>query len=680
MLLFKVPKWLQRISKQQPRVLRELNPIGMTTRSFSNLQYVVLQNHRLSDTQWTAINAWSASHFHMENLGLQKNIQKVRLFSTPSQSSGNEQSLILGQAQDERRKKLKMIPFYKKTKNWFLFFLGITVVLIYTTEKKTKYKWLMKFLVPSIKMKKKLFEDNTIPHWSDLISAKIAVTLLTFLLSWDPQARTVLVDQGGIQKILDWVQNTKDEDSMWYAMNCFCLVADDARSRQIICTTEGIIPFIMKLTESANMEIAQLSMQLLYFCMAEKSFKDNFLKNQGLTFLMNWARSPVPEMSHFALNLLAIFFISHTEELRSMKSKLTDEEKHLVFSALNYLGETYNHAGEHKLALEAHKQCLLIATRGTAYNAQVLTSIAVQLKKLGREEEANKYFAESLESNPYQIETAYNLASDMCKLSKDKKTLEKVVDILDLGLDELKETKFPGAPHPHPLAAKAYALIVKTYERLGKLDNALDKAEDWALECDSDPNAHFNVGCLLTKLEFYDEALNSLGHAIRLRPDRVQAYKTKAQCFYKLGDIEQAINSYRDAVQCAKENSADDVLTFLYHEYGGLLYKFNRYKEALDIFTLQSELHNQSNFMKHYSNNSKIIKMNPDLKRGCCLEELGKKDKAYSAFTAALDHPTPAVRHIVAERCRRSPLDVKTDYFNERNALCSKFDEILKTI
>lgn len=660
----------------------EMRPsVRISHRSYSKVRCVVFKNHQSLSTPGITMKSRNAFHFQMGNREFQRKIRGFRCFSSKAEKYDNpEDSLILSKAQDNRRRQQQLIPWYKRKSYYFFFMFGCGLLFVYFIEKKAQYKLWFQLILPAIKREKKYpfqdgfdlenFNTNSL-NPSQYFSAYWSLAFLVVFMSQSPEARVVLAQLDGIKQIADWSQSTTDEDEIWYAMNSFCLFADDSKSRKMLCDTEGIVPYIMKLTSSTNFEISQLAMQVLYLCMSEEKFKDKFLKNDGVHFLLNWARSQ-NDMAYFSMNLLGIFFISHKDLLQSIKKTLSDDEKHVIFQSLNHLSETYNQAGEHKLALEGHQQSLVVLYRGTGYRAQVLTQIAVQLKKLNRLEEASNYFEKSLSSNPHQIETAYNLASEMYKKSDNDKTLEKVAEIMDLGLDELKQPKHPGMPHPHPLAAKGYALIVKAYERLGKLELALDKAEEWALECDSNPNAHFNVGCLLTKLEYYDEALNALGHAIRLRPDRIQAYKTKGQCLYKMGDIDQAVKSYHEAVQLAKDSAQDDILTLLYHEYGGLLYKCQRWHEAFEVFTQQSQLHNQSGFVEKYSNNSKIRNINPNYKLACCLDKLGKFNEAYAAYTSALDHPNPGLLKIVGERCKRSPSDVKSDHRVNWRAMCSK--------
>lgn len=128
----------------------------------------------------------------------------------------------------------------------------------------------------------------------------------------------------------------------------------------------------------------------------------------------------------------------------------------------------------------------------------MLCQLGMEYLKLGREKEGEEVLNRSIAINPKQLETSYALAKLSLRRDSSQKSVNKAIELLLGGLDELKSgnvnPKATFAGDKNPVAPMVYALLVDCYQKLNDSEAALEIAQEWSLQYHSDAKAFATVG------------------------------------------------------------------------------------------------------------------------------------------------------------------------------------------
>ncbi|MFC1718091.1 tetratricopeptide repeat protein [Candidatus Poribacteria bacterium] len=124
-----------------------------------------------------------------------------------------------------------------------------------------------------------------------------------------------------------------------------------------------------------------------------------------------------------------------------------------------------------------------------------------------------------------------------------------------------------------------------------------------------------NLGLIYTRIGMYDEAVKSLGEAIKFRPDDISANLNLGTTYYVMGDMEKAIAQMRKCLRLAPDNGG------LHNTIGLIYYQQQLHNAALDEFQTAEKL---APGEKQYSYNVGLV-----------LAELKRYDEANQAFERA---------------------------------------------
>lgn len=103
----------------------------------------------------------------------------------------------------------------------------------------------------------------------------------------------------------------------------------------------------------------------------------------------------------------------------------------------------------------------------------------------------------------------------------------------------------------HTPAEKARAHLAEglLHDRRGDLDAALRSFRSASVEDRTNSDAYYNLGILLARLRSYDEAVDALRVAVRLKPDHAPAHTQLGNIFAARGLSEEAAEEYQAAVR-----------------------------------------------------------------------------------------------------------------------------------
>jgi tetratricopeptide (TPR) repeat protein len=195
--------------------------------------------------------------------------------------------------------------------------------------------------------------------------------------------------------------------------------------------------------------------------------------------------------------------------------------------AYSELGKAYEAIGDHEKALAAFRRAASL----DSWSFQDHLSLAQTCERLGRYPEAAAAYARAAELDPKSFQAILGAAK--CALAAGDY-------IKSLAYCELAEqADKPG--EVLPLLArvyegqKNYSQAIRVYHRLLVLNG-------------NDPNVLLSLGVAYTKAQQYEKAGPVLVSVTQLRPQDGAAFRHLGYCFVKLGNIEQALQMYRRAV------------------------------------------------------------------------------------------------------------------------------------
>lgn len=135
--------------------------------------------------------------------------------------------------------------------------------------------------------------------------------------------------------------------------------------------------------------------------------------------------------------------------------------------------------------------------------------------------------------------------------------LQKMRLLAQLGKgDEAVEQQL-AAVHDHPHSAENRALLVAAYVYANRYEEALACTTEALSEFPEEWELYVHAGDICMHLEQYGEALAYAGQALLLRPDRVDAKYTMAQCYEKMGEAEKAADVYLEIAADLKQRGAE---------------------------------------------------------------------------------------------------------------------------
>jgi len=101
-----------------------------------------------------------------------------------------------------------------------------------------------------------------------------------------------------------------------------------------------------------------------------------------------------------------------------------------------------------------------------------------------------------------------------------------------------------------PKSIEAFYGLGMYYQENGFLNEALSAYTNLLLVDSTNKNAHFNMGYIhLVELKMYKEAIKYFNKAIQCAPDYYEAYYNRGYCYELLGDILNARNDYKKALE-----------------------------------------------------------------------------------------------------------------------------------
>jgi predicted O-linked N-acetylglucosamine transferase (SPINDLY family) len=227
-------------------------------------------------------------------------------------------------------------------------------------------------------------------------------------------------------------------------------------------------------------------------------------------------------------------------------------------------------------------------------------NLGVTLKELGRLDESEASYTQSIALKPDYAEAYNNLGATLQELGR-------------LGEAEASYTQ---AIALKPDYAEAYSNLGNSLKELGRLDEAeASYTQAIALKPDY-AEAHNNLGITLQELGRLDEAAVSYMQAITLKPDLAEAHNNLGNTLKELGRLNEVEGSYRQAIVLKPD-----------------------YAEA--HFNLGNTLKEQSRLKEAEASYTQTIPLKPDLAEahnnlGVTLKEQGRLDEAEVSYTQAI--------------------------------------------
>ncbi|MEW5820755.1 MAG: tetratricopeptide repeat protein [Cyanobacteriota bacterium] len=136
------------------------------------------------------------------------------------------------------------------------------------------------------------------------------------------------------------------------------------------------------------------------------------------------------------------------------------------------------------------------------------------------------------------IDDAYNAFAE-CNNSGAYKAIKKFNTLLKAN---------PNNSNAYTGLGAAYICLYESDLNQDKLDNAIKNLKK-SIEINSkNPETYYYLGCAMAYKKECSKAINFFTHAIKLKPDFVQAYEGRCLCYDKLKEYDKAIQDHIDAV------------------------------------------------------------------------------------------------------------------------------------
>lgn len=238
-----------------------------------------------------------------------------------------------------------------------------------------------------------------------------------------------------------------------------------------------------------------------------------------------------------------------------------------LFGALANLSQIYvegSYPGGAVRAAELVVQC-------DPNNVQIMATLAAEKLRLGVAQQlaadpaasldprTNPHLADAIATlrralaiDPTHLDASFQLLRVLVTTGEqDEKTLGSAVDRLIKSVRHSPTTTdpsigiLPGAgdslaplAETVPQLSPAYNLLIRTLERLGRLDEASELANEWSFRTHTDALAHFTVGRLTLREGDLDSAEHALRTAYDLDPSKPETLYHLALARFKAGDLD----------------------------------------------------------------------------------------------------------------------------------------------
>ena len=104
-------------------------------------------------------------------------------------------------------------------------------------------------------------------------------------------------------------------------------------------------------------------------------------------------------------------------------------------------------------------------------------------------------------------------------------------------------------------ASIAFAALAEEYRRAGRFEEAIATCESGLQRHPAYLSARVTLGRALLELKRFDEARQELEHVLRAAPENLAAIRGLAEIHHRRGELPEALEQYRSALQVAKHDS-----------------------------------------------------------------------------------------------------------------------------
>jgi len=235
--------------------------------------------------------------------------------------------------------------------------------------------------------------------------------------------------------------------------------------------------------------------------------------------------APRPPVVNLYLDAVAMRELGQDRlAIQKLKEVIKADPKFVL--AYSELGKTSRKLGEYEEALAAFKQ----AVKLDAWSFEHQLNLARTYEDLKRHPQAADAYARAMELDPNSFEALAGAASSSLKAGQYARAqayCEQAVGNRSRELLPVLAKAYEGQ--------KDYARAIGVYERM------------WSPES-PDPNVLVSLGVACVKAERYEQGRQALALAPQLRPREGTAYRHLGYCLSKLGDLDQAMQAYQNAI------------------------------------------------------------------------------------------------------------------------------------
>jgi tetratricopeptide (TPR) repeat protein len=287
---------------------------------------------------------------------------------------------------------------------------------------------------------------------------------------------------------------------------------------------------------------------------------------------------------------------------------------------------------------DAAADLLRKAQRSRPADGWLKYNLARVLHKLGKKEEAIRYFMAARTINP---ETAHELAHLLQDMGESDEAIAVFRDLARLRPKNARHLTCLGN------ALKAQG---RSQEASAAFEASLLALRDAASRTTHDPTLYFDLGYLYQSKGDLDAAIIEYKTVIRLKPDDDIAHNNLGNALRLQGKLDEAIVEYKTAIRLKPEHAdAHDNLGAALGDQGKLEDEIAEYQRAIQIKPdyaiahkdLGSAFLSQGKLDEAIAEYRKAIKLKPDLavahsSLGNALHDQGKLDEAVAEFRQAI--------------------------------------------
>lgn len=245
-------------------------------------------------------------------------------------------------------------------------------------------------------------------------------------------------------------------------------------------------------------------------------------------------------------------------------------------------GDVFLHEKQLQLALGCYERALKMKL-STPLLVRLYNNLGVTYKRLGRLEEAKKFFSEGIKIDASHVSFYTNLAGIFQlqgNLNASKVCLEKALQCKVRVGDALK--------------------LVELYQKSNQMQQALKLAFALVKQFPEVYDTHLTLGNLYASLKQFDKAMPCYEKAIALDSRKTQAINNVGIAYKELGYDDKALKAYQSVIALNPNDSA------VYNNLGNLLRQMGDYEGALNAINHSIKLNPL--YADAYSNIGAIFK------------------------------------------------------------------------